>query len=99
MGTATPIVSATTISSGPAAATSAASSTTRAGSTRPSNGHPKAVEIVTFERNPSSRARATIRSAAATESATEEPWLRSLNVSLAAKAKCTSSRPVASSRS
>ena len=34
-----------------------------------------------------------MRAAAATDSATAAPWLRWLKVSLAATAKCTSSRP------
>ena len=50
--------------------------------------------MVTVARSPSSCARSTIRSAASTDPRRVAFWLRWLNVSLAAKAKCTSSRPV-----
>ena len=54
LGTPTPIVSASTIASGPASANVPAISTTRRGSTRPSNGQPKDVPIVTVAIRPSS---------------------------------------------
>ena len=76
-----------------------ATSTTRSGSTSPSNGHPNATLSVTEQRRPSPRARAAIRRAATMESSTAAPWLRWLNDSVTPKAKRTSSRPVASSRS
>ena len=84
---------------GAACTSRAAISRTRAGSIAPSNGQPNEVPIVTVARMPSSCARATIRSADCVESSTVVPWLRWLNSSLAANAKCTSSSPVSRRRS
>jgi hypothetical protein len=92
-------VSAKTTSSAPPAASSSANPSTRAGSTAPSKGHPNETPIVTVARMRFSCARSTIRFATSTDSSGAAFWLRRLNVSLAANAKCTSSRPVSRRRS
>ena len=69
------------------------------GRRRPRTGSRTTTPIVTVARIPSSCARATIAPAAASDSSGEAFWLRRLNVSVAAKATCTSSSPVAASRS
>ena len=60
---------------------------------------PADTPIVTVARMPSSCARRTIRFATSTDSSGAAFWLRRLNVSVAAKAKCTSSSPISRSRS
>ena len=98
-GTPTPTVSAKTISSAPPAGEPAGEIEHVPGSTAPSNGQPNAAPIVDGRANPVGVRPRTIRSAVSTDSSTDAFGLRWLKVSVAAKAKCTSSRPVASRRS
>ena len=88
-----------TISSAPPATRRSASAVTRPGSTGPSNGQPNAVPSVTVARIPSSRARATIRSAAAAASSTEAFAFSRLKLSETATVRCASASPAAASRS
>ena len=99
VGTATPMVSATAISSGCPAATRSARRTTLSMGTSPSNGQPKAVEIVICARMPAARAARAMSSQASTPSSTLEPWLRWLKLSVAAMAMPTSAQPAACARS
>ena len=73
LGVATPIVSASTSSTTPAAATRAASAWTTPGSTTPSYGHPNEQLSVTVAVRPSARARAATASARSSPSSTVEP--------------------------
>ncbi len=99
VGTATPMVSATAISSGEAAAARSASRITRSAGTSPSKGHPKAVEMVIWARMPASLASLAMSSQAARPSSTLQPWLRSLKLSLTAMAIPISVQPAAWARS
>ena len=67
--------------------------------TSPSNGQPKAAEIVTVTRIPSAAARARILDTTSTASATDMPWLRRLKVSVVITTVFTSRIPAARARS
>ena len=67
--------------------------------TSPSNGQPKAAEIVTVTRMPSAAARARILDTTSTASATDMPWLRWLKVSVVITTVFTSRIPAARARS
>ena len=82
LGTPTPIVSASMISSAPAAAIRPTWSTTTPGSTRPSNGQPNAAPSVAVARRPASWAAAIMAAAPAAASSTVVFWLRCAKVSV-----------------
>ena len=67
------MVSAKATSTGPAAAAVRAISTTRCGSTSPSNGQPKAVDMVICARRPRARARRTTSQHIASEASEVAP--------------------------
>jgi len=66
-----PVVSPNPTSCAPKSRKRAAISSTRPGGTRPSYGHPNAVEITPSQRSPAARARPSTTSSPASDSATE----------------------------
>ena len=99
VGTATPIVSASAISTPPAAAHCCATDSRRPSGISPSYGHPNTVVSVTLAGMPASAAAAATSVQTASAPSVSVPWFLRLNVSLTGTTAFTSSHRAAAARS